>query len=186
MLKEKVLNRRWAQFAGALLLTLVVFVGCSSDNNPAAPVDPPPTPPPAKKPTEIVISSIAVKGFPSKNWDSELIVAWRKPDIWVALKRNGSAQVDYSSDRRQDASSGSTHTFTRAGTLFGKSLPVTYLYVDKLKIELFDQDLLAPELMTSITINPSDIYANDEASTFAKTFTAGDGTKFTVRGQWKY
>ena len=184
MFRHKKLTGQLAYSLCTLAICLFAFVGCSSDSNPAGP-DQNPTPV-VKKPAHIVVSSIQVNGFKNKDGDaSELINAWKKADIYVTLARTGGGE-DFVSDVRQDASPSSNYTFTKTGVPLGKNLPLSYLYVDKLTIKLYDRDVFSNEIMSTITFDPKDLYANDEATTFSKSLTGANGAKITVRGEWKY
>lgn len=185
MLNQTIRNTRMAQLFAVMTLALVMFVGCSSDNNPAGPGEAPA--PIVKKPVSIVVTSIEVSKFKNKDWDpAEIINAWKKADVFVTMKRNGASSNDYTSDVRKDASPTTRQTFTNTGVLLGKSLPLTYLYVDKLTIQVWDQEVLTNELMATINFDASSLYKNDEATTFAATLTGANEVKIVVRGQWKY
>ncbi len=185
MLNFRIANVRSALLLTAALTCLLAFVGCSSSSNPAGPDENPV--PEIKKPTTMVITSIEVSSFRNKDWDpSELINAWKRADIFVTLKRAGAGSEDYTSDVRSNASATSRHTFTKTGVLLGKALPLSYNFVDALTIRLWDQEVFTNELMSTINFTGADLYANDEATTFAKTFTGSNSAKIVVRGQFKY
>ena len=185
MLNQFIRNTRMAQFFTAMSLALVMFVGCSSDNNPAGPAEEPT--PTVKKPVSIVITSIEVTNIKNKDWDpSELISAWKKADLFVTLKRNGASSNDFTSDVRENVSATSNQTFTKTGVLLGKNLPLTYLFVDKLTVQVWDKEVFTNELIATINFNASSLYKNDEATTFAATLTGSNEVKIVVRVIWKY
>lgn len=185
MLKQSIKNTRMAQMLAAMSIALVMFVGCSSDNNPAGPGEDPA--PVVKKPVSMVVTSIEVSKFKNKDWDpTELITAWRKADLFVTMKRNGAASNDYTSDVRENVSATARQTFTKTGVLLGKDLPLTYLFVDKLTVQVWDKEVFTNELMATINFDVTGLYKNDEALTFAHTMTGANEVKIVVRGQWKY
>ncbi len=185
MLNQSIKNTRMVQLFAAMTLALVMFVGCSSDSNPAGPGEEPA--PDVKKPVSIVITSIEVSKFKNKDWDpTELINAWKKADVFVTMKRNGASSNDFTSDVRENVSATSNQTFTKTGVLLGKNLPLTYLFVDKLTVQVWDKEVFTNELMATINFNASSLYKNDEATTFAATLTGSNEVKIVVRGQWKY
>ncbi len=189
MLNANTVNRNLVRLFGAFLLSTLLLVGCSSsDSNPTDPGNGDNNPPPVqiKKPQKITINSIQVTRTKNKAWDpSELISAWKKADLFVKLGQSG-GQVDYSSNTINDVSPSGSYTFTRHGGLGGKDLPMTYLYVDQLRVELWDYDLLGGDLMGVVTFNPSVLYNDDEATTFSKTLYGTNSSRIVVRGTFKY
>jgi len=183
------LNGNVIRLLAGLMLTTLLFVGCaSSDSNPMDPGDSGTTPPPVqvKKPQKITINSIEVTRTKDKDWDpSELIKAWKKADLFVRLGQSG-GNIDYSSNTVNDVKWNGTYTFTHRGGITGNELPLTYLYVDQLRIELWDYDLTGSDLMGVVSFSPASLYNNDEATTFSKTLYGTNNSRIKVRGTFKY
>ncbi len=181
-------SRNLLQLLVGLSLCTLLMVGCSSSNNPTDPGDGKTDPPPVqiKKPQKITISSIQVTRTQDKDWDpSELIVAWKKADLFVRLGRSG-GEADYSSNTINDVDYNGTYTFTKRGGITGNELPLEYLYVDDLRIELWDFDLIGSDLMGVVSFNPSQLYNNDEATTFSKRLSGSNSSQIVVKGTFRY
>jgi len=172
-----------------LMLCTLLLVGCSSssDSNPMdSGNDGNPPPVEVKKPVKITINSIKVIKTKDKDWDpSELIKSWKKADLFVKMGLSGGA-VDYESNVINDVSPNGSYTFTKHRGLSGKDLPIAYLYVDQIRIELWDNDVVGDDAMGHVTFSPSALYNNDEATTFSKTFSGTNSCKIVVKGTFKY
>ncbi len=173
-----------------LMLCTLLLVGCSSsDSNPMNPDDNNTTDPPVveiKKPVKVTINSIKVTRTQDKDWDpSELIREWKKADLFVKMGLSG-GNVDYESNVVNDVNPGGSYTFTNRRGLTGNKLPLTYLYVDRIRIELWDNDVVGDDDMGHITFNASSLYNNDEATTFSKTLYGNKDSRIVVKGTFRY
>jgi hypothetical protein len=180
----------------ALILAAVLFTGCSKDTNPLAPSDngsnvTEPDPVPVKIPRFMRIEDISVKHFPKNKlngdtWDWDPISAkQRKPDIHVILQRNSNYLPVFWSDERKNADYTSTYVFTRPASSYDGELPYAVPYTQTWHVNLIDKDFGGTDKMGSVTVKPSSVYKNDNATNFSKTITSGD-LKIKVRGAWIY
>lgn len=184
------LNGNLIKVLAGLMLSTLLLVGCSSsDSNPMDPGDGNGAEPPVeeiKKPVKVTISSIQVTRTQDKEWDpSELIKSWKKADLFVKMGLSG-GNVDYESNVVNNVGASGKYTFTNRRGLTGKELPLTYLYVDQIRIELWDNDVVGDDDMGHVTFTGSSLYNNDEATTFSKTLYGNKSSRIVVRGTFKY
>ena len=179
----------------AMIFAALLFTACSSEDNPLAPTDPgngggDPEPIVIKTPRYMRIESISVTGFPENKsngdtWDWFPIASEKKPDIEVTLQRSGNYLPVFYSDRRKNATYTSTYVFTEPASSEDGELPFDVSYSHTYKVNLIDDDIGSKDKMGSITVNPSSVYNDDNATNFNKTITNGS-LKIKVKGAWIY
>jgi hypothetical protein len=179
----------------AMIFVAVLFTACSPEDNPLGPTDPgngDPDPDPIviKTPRYMRIESISVTGFPENKsngdtWDFFPIASEKKPDIEVALQRSGNYLPVFYSDRRKNATYTSTYVFTEPASGEDGELPFDITYSHTYKVNLMDDDIGSKDNMGSVTVKPSSVYNDDNATNFNKTITNGS-LKIKVKGAWIY
>lgn len=180
----------------ATIFAVILLIGCSTEDNPLGPTDPgngnpDPDPIVIKTPRYMRIESISVTGFPEnkpngEKWDGPLCVGdGCKPDIEVALQRSGNYLPVFYSDRRKNATYTSTYVFTEPASGEDGELPFDISYSHTYKVNLMDDDIGSKDQMGSVTVKPSSVYNDDNATNFNKTITNGS-LKIKVRGAWVY
>ena len=88
-------------------------------------------------------------------------------------------------DERKNADYTSTYVFTRPASSYDGELPYAVPYTQTWHVNLIDKDFGGTDKMGSVTVKPSSVYKNDNATNFSKTITSGD-LKIKVRGAWIY
>jgi len=180
----------------ALLLAAILFTACSNENNPVAPTDPgngEGDPILIKTPRYMRVESISVTHFPKNKpngdtWDWDPFSSTeRKPDIEVILQRSGNYLPQFWSDQRRNANYTSTYVFTEPASPYDGQLPFDIPYGHTYKVNLIDHDgaFNANDKMGNVTVKPSSIYNDDNATNFNKKLTSGELT-IKVRGAWIY
>ena len=180
----------------AMIFASVLFTACSTEDNPLGPNDPgngngDPDPIVIKTPRYMRIESIKVTGFPKNKsngdtWDWDPFSSTeRKPDIHVVLQRSGNYLPVFWSDQRKNAHYTSTYVFTQPASGDDGELPFDVPYGQTYKVNLIDDDFGGNDKMGSVTVNPSSIYNNDNATNFDKALST-DGVKIKVKGAWVY
>ena len=176
----------------AIAILMVSAIGCSQSSNPMGDDKGEVTPPPVeiKAPKALIITSIKVTGFNSKNsdkdWDWDpFSAAKRRPDIYVQLQRTGYLPI-YTSDSRTDAYHNKSYTFTKPASIYDGHLPREIPYTQLWKVFLVDDDFGGNQTIGSISFRPSSLYNNDNASSTAKTVKGSNGVKIVINGTWKY
>jgi hypothetical protein len=181
-----------------LLFAAAFFAGCSKmDNNPLAadPVDgtgdggnPDPV---IKTPVQMKIDQITIDGFPEKKsngdpWDyNPIFPIESRPDVFVDLRVNGGSSSFFRSKTEQDAYYLSSYSFTKSGSLNKPGLPYNGSVTTTYKLQVWDDDVIADDLMATFTFTPGDHYNNDNADSFEIT---GDnsGVHIHIYGTWIY
>lgn len=180
----------------ATFFAAILFTACSNESNPLDPTDPgngggDPDPIVIKTPRYMHIESISVTRFPKNKsngdtWDWNLFSSTeRKPDIEVVLQRSGNYLPAFWSDQRKNATYTNTYVFTKPASEHDGQLPHDVPYSQTWKVSLIDDDFGGNDQMGSVTVRPSSIYNDDNATNFNKTLTTGD-LKIKVRGAWIY
>lgn len=164
--------------------------GCSSGDNPMAPVDPGPAPPVIRTPTAFVITRIAVRGFNASapdggDWDWAIFEEDRKPDIMVSLKGTAVAPL-YTSDMRLNANHNGTYTFTQPASDFDGHLPRQLPYGVAGSVGLVDDDPLGDTVMAIVTFRGPEMYRQDNAAALDHTFRGDNGAVIRLQGTWVY
>ncbi len=181
-----------------MIFTIILFIGCSENNNP---VDPNDTGSgdgeiEIKTPKTMSLTKIILTRFPSvksngEKWDYHVFSnsPTRRPDIYVELYKSGSSNYLYKSDTKEDAileTSYSSYSFNKAGSTNGKSLPQSLSYNQLYKIKIFDDDgLSSNDSMSEFSIKASSYYNDDNATHLYKTLTVGSYT-LKIEGRWNY
>ena len=180
----------------AMILAVVLFTACSNEDNPIGPTDPGNNngggePIVIKTPRYMHIENISVRHFPKNKpngntWDWDPFSSTeRKPDLEVVLQRSGNYLPAFWSDQRKNANYTSTYVFTQPASEHDGELPYDVPYSQTWKVNLIDDDFGGNDKMGSVTVKPSSIYNNDNATNFDKTITNGD-IKVRLRGAWIY
>lgn len=184
------------KLAFATIFAVIMFIGCSTEDNPLAPTDPGndggnPDPIVIKTPRFMHIESISVTGFPKNKpngdtWDWDPFSSEeRKPDIEVVLQRSGNYLPAFWSDQRKNANHTSTYVFTKPVSEHDGKLPHDVPYSQTWLVSLVDDDFGGYDQMGSVIVKPSSIYGKDNATNFNKTLTSGS-LKIKVKGAWIY
>lgn len=180
----------------AMVLAAILFTACSSESNPLDPTNPgngggDPDPIVINTPRYMHIESIKVTGFPKNKsngdtWDwNPLSPTERKPDIEVVLQRSGNYLPAFWSDQRKNATYTSTYVFTQPASEYDGELPHDVPYGQTWKVSLVDDDFGGNDQMGYVTVKPSSIYKNDNATNFDKALSR-NGVKIKVKGAWVY
>lgn len=178
------------------IFTAILFTACSSEDNPIAPNTgnggtPDPDPIVIQTPRYMRVESISVRQFPKNKpngdtWDwNPLSSNERKPDLEVVLQRSGNYIPAYWSDQRKNATYTSTYVFTEPASPDDGELPHAVPYSQTWKVHLIDDDFGGNDQMGSVTVKPSSIYKQDNATNFDETIKNGD-IKVRLRGAWIY
>lgn len=181
--------KRVLTFALALptLAASLGLVGCGK--NPTAPEPQAPAPDPIMTPTTASIDKIVITKFPAKttsgdDWDISILVASRRPDLYVILTPvNGVA--DYVSNTVSNATTGTHYTFTQAES---GALPAYIPYGTSRRVYVMDEDFGGDDdRLGWITVNLPLAYQGDNARNLDYTFT-DSGNRLSVRviGTWSY
>jgi hypothetical protein len=177
----------------AMIFASIIFVGCSSEDNPLVPNDPDPV---INTPKYMRVESITVTRFPElksngDKWDFHVFTnsPTRRPDIYVELNRQGSSDFVYRSDIREDAileTANSSYFFTEPASSNSGSLPYNVPMTQTYNINLMDDDgISADDFMGNVIFTPVNYYANDNAINFHETFSNGE-TTIKIDGRWIY
>jgi hypothetical protein len=188
--------KRLLKLSFAAIFATIIFIGCSTEDNPLAPTDPgagggDPDPIVIKTPRFMHIESISVTGFPQNKsngdtWDwNPFSSTERKPDIEVILARDGNYFHAFWSDQRKNADYNKTYTFTKPASAQDGKLPHDIDYSHSYKVYLVDDDIGSKEDMGYVSVNPSSIYNKDNATNFDKALSR-NGVKIKVKGAWIY
>lgn len=178
-----------------LPLMLLVFVGCSTNGGGMGPGDDTETPDPQPEiqtPVSLIVQKITVTAFPSDktngdDWDWDPIFKeQRRPDIYVNLGEKNK-DADYRSVTKKNAKSSNDYNLSSEHSKSNKSLPYTMKYKDAYSFSLYDDDqLLKNDYMGGKTIYTSDLYCNDNATSFTTTISCSHGVKIKIQGVWTY
>ena len=192
--------KNFLKLSFALLFAVILFAGCSSEDNPISPTDPGnggenggPT---IKIPKYMKITSIEVTRFPGTKsngdkWDYHVFPnsPTRRPDLMVELSKSGSNSYVYRSDTKEDAileTAYDSYVFTQPSSSNSGSLPYNIPINQTFIIDLMDDDgLTANDWMGSVSINASGYYKNDNATHVYKTLTSSEIT-IKINGRWVY
>ena len=178
----------------SLVFAAILFTACSTEDNPLMPdsgTGGNPDPIVIKTPRYMHIESISVTSFPQNKsngdtWDWDpFFPNERKPDIEVVLQRSGNYLPVFWSDQRKNATYTNTYVFTKPASVYDGKLPFDVPYGQTYKISLADDDFGSKDHMGSVTVKPSSIYGQDNATNFNKTLTSGN-LKIKVSGAWIY
>jgi hypothetical protein len=178
-----------ALIAGAALA--LVAAGCgNSPTAPEAQAGPPPVG--IKTPIGAVIQAISVTRFPSQksdgsDWDLSLIVASRRPDLYVLLTVPNLV-AEYVSNVVLDAEQGKTYKFTQPGSSYDGALPQTLPYDGSRRIYVMDEDVGGDDDRVGwITVNLPAAYQDDNARYLDYTYRdSGNRINVRVQGVWLY
>ncbi len=175
----------------AMAILLVGAIGCSQSSNPMGDNGQAPPPPvEIKTPQALIITSIKVTGFASKNngdnWDWDPFSAKkRRPDIYVQLQQSGHFPL-YVSDERADAYYNKSYTFTKPASVNDGHLPREIPYGRTMAVFLVDDDFGGNQTMGSVTFRPSGLYKHDNANSISAALTGSNSVKMVIAGTWKY
>ena len=182
----------------SVFLSLILFIGCSENNNPLDPSEPGngDIDPEIKKPVYLKLTNIKLSRFPAQKsngdkWDYSVFPnsPTRRPDIYVELIKSGSTNILYKSDTKEDAileTAYSSYSFNRSGEKDGRSLPLSLDMNPTYKIKLYDDDgLTSNDKMTEFSFKGASLYKNDNADFVFNTFTSGSYT-IKIEGRWVY
>jgi hypothetical protein len=170
------------------LVAAIAMTGCNSPTEPAAQT---PDPPPAEAvPIRATINKIIVTKFPEKksdgsDWDLSLLVASRRPDLYVVLEPSAGGAADFVSTTVADAPFGGAQTFTQA---VSGGLPADIAYGSSRRIYVMDEDFGGDDDQVGwITVNLPLAYGGGGARALDYTF-ADSGNRLNVRvvGTWYY
>lgn len=199
-LKTKEYNmKNFLRLSFAMLFALILFAGCSNEDNPLDPNNPGNgggNQTIIKTPKYMKITSIAVTRFPGTKsngdkWDYHVFPnsPTRRPDLMVELSKSGSSSYVYRSDTKEDAileTAYDSYVFTQSASSNSGSLPYNVPINQAFTIDLMDDDgLTANDWMGSVSINASGYYNNDNATHVYKTLTSG-GITIKINGRWVY
>jgi hypothetical protein len=176
-----------------MIFASIIFVGCSTEDNPLVPNDPDPV---INTPKYLRVESITVTRFPElksngDKWDYHLFTnsPTRRPDIYVELSRQGSSDFVYRSDVREDAyleNANSSYVFTEPASSNSGSLPYNVPFTQTHVIDLMDDDgISADDWMGLVNLLPANHYKNDNAINFHETLSSGE-TTIKIDGRWIY
>ena len=139
----------------------------------------------------MIIEQIRVAGFPENKsngdpWDwNPILPLTSRPDVLVELSVNSNNSQVFRSKTEQDAYYLATYTFTESSSSNDPDLPYTASMSTKYKIEVWDNDGLVDDIMTTYTFTPEDYYNDDNAATFSVN-TTSNGVGIRIYGTWQY
>lgn len=172
------------------LAAALLLAGCGK--SPVAPQieDSTPPTPEIRTPTKLILQQIVVRKFPAKktsgsDWDASVIVNYRKPDLYVVVGQDGGLPV-YSSDVRENATSGNVYRFTYG---YGTSnLPISLPYGSQYRMYLMDVDFGGDnDRLGWVTLNMLAAYPNDNSSAVSHVFKdSSDRIEIEIVGTWDY
>ena len=185
--------RKTLKIVFAMLFAAILFTACSEEDNPIIP-DPgngDPDPIVINTPKKMIIEMIRVAGFPENKsngnpWDyNPILPLTNRPDVFVELSVNSSNNEIFKSKTEQDAYFLATYTFTEASSSSDPDLPYSASMSTKYKLEVWDNDGIVDDIMTTYTFTPEDFYNDDNATTFGIN-TTSDGVGIRIYGEWEY
>lgn len=187
--------RKTLKIVFAMIFAAILFTACSEEDNPVIP-DPgngggDPDPIVINTPTKMLIDQIRISGFPENKsngdpWDfSPIVPLSRRPDLVVELSINSGDTRVFRSKTEQDAYYLASYVFTEASSSSNPDLPYTTSMSTKYKLEVWDNDGIVDDIMTTYYFTPEDHYNNDNAASFSINRTSG-GVGIRIYGRWKY
>ena len=187
--------RKTLKIVIALVFAAILFTACSEEDNPVIP-DPgngggDPDPIVINTPKKMIIEQIRVVGFAENKsngnpWDyNPILPLTNRPDVFVELSISSSNTEVFKSKTEQDAYYLAMYTYTEASSSNDPDLPYTASMSTKYKLEVWDNDGLVDDIMTTYSFTPEDHYNNDNAENFSiSTTSAGVGIR--IYGSWQY
>lgn len=176
----------------ATVLLLFSAAGCGNDANPTGPAPGNGNEPPEEEiltPSQVRITSIRLDEFPDKKgavtWDASLSVASRRPDPYVAMRTGSTSSAPiFVSVVKEDAFSFTFIDLSESSA--GAGLPKLASAGRDLTFDVLDDDdFSADDEMGSMTVNPLNLYGDDNAAGFTWTLV-DSGVKLKVSGTWIY
>ena len=184
--------RKTLKVVFAMFFAAILFAACSEEDNPVNPDNgKDPDPIVINTPKKMIIEEIRVARFPEKKsngdfWDySPILPLSSRPDVVVELSINSGNTEVFRSKTEQDAYYLATYTFTEASSSSDPDLPYRASMSTKYKLEVWDNDGIFDDIMTTYTFTPEDHYNNDNATTFGIS-TTSDGVGIRIYGKWEY
>ena len=180
-----------------IVFTVILITGCSQENNPLQPDpgngggEPDPDPIVINTPVQMHITEIRIAGFPEKKsngdpWDyNPIFPLASRPDVVVELSIKSNDTRVYRSNTENDAYYLASYAFTAASSSGDPDLPYDASMTTKYKLEVWDKDVLADDIMTTYNFTPEDFYNQYNAENFSINATSG-GVGIRIYGQWVY
>jgi len=181
----------------SMVFAAILLAGCSKENNPVQPDpgngggDPEPDPIVINTPVQMHITQIRIAGFPEKKsngdpWDyNPILPLTARPDVFVELSIRANDSQVYTSNTEQDAYYLASYTFTEAASSNDPDLPYDALMTTQYKLEVWDDDVVVNDIMTTYYFTPENYYNDDNAETFSIS-AASSGVGIRIYGEWVY
>ncbi|NNJ52793.1 MAG: hypothetical protein HKP17_06455 [Ignavibacteriaceae bacterium] len=190
--------RNFIKLSFTMLLALLLFTGCSNEDNPLDSTDPGNggnqviiKTPKYMELTKIILTRFPVNKSNGDKWDYHVFPSspTRRPDIYVDLSKSGSSSHVFRSDIREDAifeTAYDNFVFTKPVSSNDGSLPYSVPVNQTYKIDVWDDDgLTADDWMGSVSVNAAGYYNDDNATNIYKTLKSCEIT-IRIEGRWIY